>query len=220
MDSSESTLTERLDSFLDGFGIVDAFPANLNTEQVPCDWKGPFPGLIRDHDNYNFKSPIIYQTDIWKKGLEVVLQPNSTLVMRASTRSQKEVVPLQDSTLVMFESKTSTGSEETQSSKRNVQEYRTSNNPQSFQTMFPELEHPALQIGNLVAPALYETGMPSERQDIATSSQSYSGVTSSTAATVATAATARYPLSREDIMQSVQHTQCAQSLSNVHTFQL
>ena len=44
-----------------------------------------------------------------KKGLEAVLQPNSTLVMTASARSEKEVVPLQNSTLVMFESKTSTG---------------------------------------------------------------------------------------------------------------
>ena len=58
-------------------------------------------------------SPTILQADTWKKGLEVVLQPNSTLVMRASTRSQKEVVPLQNSTLVMLTLKTSTGGEKT-----------------------------------------------------------------------------------------------------------
>ena len=118
--SAQKKITGRQDSFLDSFGIVDAVPADLNTEQVPCDWKGPFPGLTRAHDglqlqnnNYNFKSPTICQADTWKKGLEVVLQPNSTLVMRALTRSQKEGVPLQNSTLVMLTSKTSTGSEKT-----------------------------------------------------------------------------------------------------------
>ena len=146
-DFSESTATERLD----GFGIMDAVPAYLNTGQVPCDWKGPFPGLTRDHNNCNFKSPTIHQAETWKKGLEMVLQLNATLVMRTLTRSQKEVVPLQDSTLVMFESKIYIGSEETESSERNVQEYRTSSNPQSFQTMFPELEHP----GNPDTPALH-----------------------------------------------------------------
>ena len=69
---------------------------------------------------------------------------------------------------------------ETRSSKRNTQEYRTSSNQQSFQTMFPETEQPALQTGNLVASAFHETGTSFERQDIATSSQSSSGVTPST----------------------------------------
>ena len=244
-------------SQLDCFGIVDKeVPADLNTKQDPHDWKGPFPGLTRVHngcqlqnDNYNFKSPTIHQADTWKKGLEVVLQPNSTLVMKALTRSQKEVVPLQNSTLVMLTLKTSTENEktppqtwrhgyilcsihwnitfligwtcdqrklpqdqdqywnfkeslsdkkeieyksfrpmitysssrthqelrkhqklETQSSERNMQEYRTSSNLQNFQTMFPELEHPALQTGNPVAPALHETGTSLERQEIPTSS--------------------------------------------------
>ena len=109
-------MTGRLDSFLEGFGIVDAVPADLNTEQDPHDWKGLFSGLTRAHDglqlqnyNYNFKSPTIPQADTWKKGFEVLLPPNSTLMMTASTRSKREVVPLQNSTLVMFESKTSTG---------------------------------------------------------------------------------------------------------------
>ena len=66
---------------------------------------------------------------------------------------------------------------ETQRSERNLQEFRTSSNLQSFQTMFPEMEQPALQTGILVAQAFHETGMSSERQDIATSSQSFSGVT-------------------------------------------
>ena len=47
---------------------------------------------------------------------------------------------------------------ETQSRERNTQEYRTSSNQQSFQTMFPDMEQPALQIGNPVAPAFHETG--------------------------------------------------------------
>ena len=64
-------------------------------------------------NNSHFKSPKILQTDMWKKGLGVVLLPNSTLVMRALTRREKEVVPLQNSTLVMFILKTSTGSEKT-----------------------------------------------------------------------------------------------------------
>ena len=72
LDSSESTVTERLDSFLDGLGIVDAVPANLNTGQVPHDWKGPFPGLTRKHDNYNFKSPTIHQAETWKNMVENV----------------------------------------------------------------------------------------------------------------------------------------------------
>ena len=66
---------------------------------------------------------------------------------------------------------------ETQVSERNMQEYKTSSNPQSFQTMFPDMEQPALQTGNPVAPALHGTDMLTERQDIATSSQSFSGVT-------------------------------------------
>ena len=111
--SPQKKMTGRLDSFLDNFGIVDAVPADLNTGQVPHDWKGPFPGLTRANNNYNFKSPTICQTNAWKKGLGVVLQPNSTLMIRASTRGQKEVAPLQNSTLVMLTSKTSTGSEKT-----------------------------------------------------------------------------------------------------------
>ena len=119
--SAKKKVTGRLDSFLDGFGMVKrTVPANSNTE-----------------NNYNFKSSTILQTDTWKKGLEVVLPPNSTLVMTASTRSKREV-PLQESTLVMFESKTSTGSDkthqehqelETQSGEKNMQEYKTSSNP-------------------------------------------------------------------------------------------
>ena len=66
---------------------------------------------------------------------------------------------------------------ETQSRERNIQEYRTSSNQQSFQTMFPDMEQPALQTGNPVAPAFHETGTSFKRQDIATSSQSSSGVT-------------------------------------------
>ena len=54
--------------------------------------------------NPNFKSP----TETYKKGLEVVLHPNSTQMDRASTRKEWKVVPLQNSTLVMFEPKTST----------------------------------------------------------------------------------------------------------------
>ena len=48
--SPQEKMTGRLDGFLDGFGIVDAVPADLNTEQDPCDWKEPFPGLTRAHD--------------------------------------------------------------------------------------------------------------------------------------------------------------------------
>ena len=69
---------------------------------------------------------------------------------------------------------------ETQSREKNTQEYRTSSNQQSFQKMFPEMEQPALQTGNLVAPPFHETGTSFERQDIATSSQSSSGATPST----------------------------------------
>ena len=109
-----------LDSFSNGFGIVDEVPADLNTKDKVedhlqdhlQDTNGPFPGLTMAYNGNqpdNFKSPTSLQTDTWKKGLEVVLQPNSTMVMTASTRSEKEVVPLQNSTLVMFESKTSTG---------------------------------------------------------------------------------------------------------------
>ena len=43
--------------------------------------------------------------------------------------------------------------------------------------MFPDTKQTALQTGNLVAPAFHETGTSFERQDIATSSQSSSGVT-------------------------------------------
>ena len=171
---------------------MDAVPADLNTEQDPRDWNRPFPRLTRTHDIYNFKSPTIHQAQTWKKGLEVVLQPNYTLVMKALTRSQKEVVPLQNSTLVMFELKTSTGSEktlkqhqelETQSSERNCAGIQDLQQPAEF-PMFSEPEHPALQMGNPVTPALHETGMSSERQDIVTSSQGSSGVTPSTAAAV------------------------------------
>ena len=66
---------------------------------------------------------------------------------------------------------------ETQSSERNMQEYRTSSNQQNFQTMFLDMEQPALQTGNLVAPALHEQEASTERQNIATSSSSSSGVT-------------------------------------------
>ena len=70
--SPQERITGKLDSFLDGFldgfGIVDAVPADLNTEQDPHDCKGPFPGLTRAHNglqlqnnNYNFKSPGICQ---------------------------------------------------------------------------------------------------------------------------------------------------------------
>ena len=70
--SPQEKMTGKLDSFLDGFldgfGIVDAVPADLNTEQHPRDCKGPFPGLTRAHNglqlqnnNYNFKSPGICQ---------------------------------------------------------------------------------------------------------------------------------------------------------------
>ena len=164
---------------------MDEVPADLNTADKVEDHlqdhlqdpNGPFPGLTRAYDNYNFESPTSLQMDTWKKGLEVVLQPNSTLVANTLTRSEKQVVPLQNSTLVMSELKTFTGSEETQSSEKNMQEYRASSNPQSFQTMFPDLEHPALQTGNPVAPALHGTGMSMERQDIASSSWSSSGVT-------------------------------------------
>ena len=66
---------------------------------------------------------------------------------------------------------------ETQSKKRNMQEYRTSSNQQSFQTMFPDMEQPTLQAGNLVAPAFIEQEASNERQNIPTSSSSSSGVT-------------------------------------------
>ena len=63
---------------------------------------------------------------------------------------------------------------ETQSSERNMQEYRTSKNQQSFQTMFQDMARSALQTGNLVAPAFHETRMASmERQNIATSSSNF-----------------------------------------------
>ena len=105
---------------------MDEVPADLNMEEKvnghlqdhlqDTDTNRPFPGLTmayNENQPNNFKSPTSLQKDTWKKGLEAVLQPNSILVMSASTRSQKEVVPLQNSTLVMFESKTSTGSEKT-----------------------------------------------------------------------------------------------------------
>ena len=66
---------------------------------------------------------------------------------------------------------------ETQSKERNMQEYRTSNNQQSFQTMFLDMEQPVLKTGNLVTPALIEHEASTERQNIATSSPSSSGVT-------------------------------------------
>ena len=97
--------------------------------------------MAYDGNQPNFKAPTSLQTDISKEGLEA----------------------LQHSTLVMFESKISTGSEETQSSERNMQEYRTSVNLQSFQTMFPELGQQAFQTGNPVAPALHGTGTSTER---------------------------------------------------------
>ena len=123
-DHSPQETTGRPDGFLDGFSngfkIVDEVPADLNTEDKVKDHlqghlqdtNGPFPGLTMAYDGNqpnNFKSPTSLHIDTWKKGLEAVLQPNSTLVMIASTRSEKEVEPLQNSTLVMFKSKTSTG---------------------------------------------------------------------------------------------------------------
>ena len=66
---------------------------------------------------------------------------------------------------------------ETQSKERNMQEYRTSSKQQSFQTIFPDMEQPALQTGNLVAPAFIEQEASTERQNIATSSSISSGVT-------------------------------------------
>ena len=102
---------------------MDEVPADLNTKDKVedhlqdhlQDTNGPFPGLTMAYDGNQpyFKSPTSLQTDTWKKGLEVVLKPNSTLVVNALTRSEKQVVPLWDSTLVMFELKTSTGSEKT-----------------------------------------------------------------------------------------------------------
>ena len=122
-DHSPQEITGRPDGFLDSFsnglGIVDEVPTDLNTEDKVedhlqdhlQDTNGPFPGLTKAYDGNQsyFKSPTSLQTDTWKKGLEVVLQPNSTLVANALTRSEKQVVPLWNSTLVMFESKTSTG---------------------------------------------------------------------------------------------------------------
>ena len=66
---------------------------------------------------------------------------------------------------------------ETQSKERNMHEHRTSNNQQSFQTMFLDMEQPALQTGNPVAPTFIEHEVSTERQDIATSYLSSSGVT-------------------------------------------
>ena len=91
---------------------MDEVPADLNTEDKVedhlqdhlQDTNGPFPGLSMAYDGNhdNFKSPTSLQMNTWKKGLEVGLQPNSTLVMKALTRSQEEVVPLQNSTLVII----------------------------------------------------------------------------------------------------------------------
>ena len=66
---------------------------------------------------------------------------------------------------------------ETESKERNMSEYRPSNSLRSFQAMFPDMEQPALQTGNLVTPAFHEQGMSTERQNFATSSSSSSGVT-------------------------------------------
>ena len=80
---------------------MDEVPADLNTEDKVKDHlqdhlqdtNGPFPGLTMAYNENqpNFKSPTSLQTDTSKEGLEA----------------------LQHSTLVMFESKTSTGSEKT-----------------------------------------------------------------------------------------------------------
>ena len=211
--NASPNLLSRESCYTLGFKIVDEVPADLNTEDKfkdhlqdhLQDTNGPFPGLAMAYNGNqpNFKSPTSLQMDTWKKGLEAVLQPNSTLVITASTRSEKEVVLLQNSTLVMFESKTSTGSEETRSSERNMQEYRTSSNLHSFQTMFPELEHPALQTGYPVAPALHGTGMSTERQDIASSSQSSFGVTQPSIPAV------MYPIRRHDVPYQQQRGHCA-----------
>ena len=99
---------------------------------------------------------------------------------------------------------------ETQTSERNVLEYMTSSNLQSFQTMFPDMEVSPRQ-AILPTPALHGTEMSTERQDIATSSQSSSGVTPSTPAAMRDQPDlprvfhpVMYPPLREDIVQSVQ----------------
>ena len=89
---------------------MDEVSADLNTKDKVedhlqghlQDTNGPFPGLTTAYygNQPNFKSPTSLQTDTSKEGLEA----------------------LQHSILVMFESKSSTGNEETQSSERNIQE--------------------------------------------------------------------------------------------------
>ena len=69
---------------------------------------------------------------------------------------------------------------ETLSHERNIPEYRTSSNMQSFQTMFPELGQQAFLTGKLAAPALQELTSSLDRQDIVTSSPGSSGATPST----------------------------------------
>ena len=68
---------------------------------------------------------------------------------------------------------------ETQSCKRNIPEYRTSNNMQSVQTIFPEMGQQAFPTGKLAAAALQEPTSSLERQNIVTSSTGSSGATSS-----------------------------------------
>ena len=59
---------------------------------------------------------------------------------------------------------------EIQSPERNIPQYSTSDNLQSFQTIFPEPGQQVLPTGNPAAPALQEPPPSVERQDIATSS--------------------------------------------------
>ena len=94
--SAKENMTRRLDGFLDSFEIVNAVPVDFNTGKDPCDLQPDSNGSMESDTEStestesiapDFKSPTILQADTWKKGLEVVLQPNSTLVMRALTRS-------------------------------------------------------------------------------------------------------------------------------------
>ena len=95
---------------------------------------------------------------------------------------------------------------ETQSHERNIPEYRTSSNMQSFQTMFPEPGQQAFPTGKPAAPALQESPPSAERQDIATSFPGSSGATPSTLARRSTQSTKgipprRYSPSRVQTMQ-------------------
>ena len=59
---------------------------------------------------------------------------------------------------------------ETESKERNISEFIPSCSSNNFQSMLPDLEHPALPIGNLVTPPLNDRGTSSMRKDIPTSS--------------------------------------------------